>query len=500
MSRTGSPEHGEGRPGGGPLFFTPGNVRAPLSGVRAAAAPRRTGLAVGVAVLAALAPALLACGGGGEPGRPSPDDRSALSRPLEVYESLGLITGPPAFPVVGSFGTLAGPGDSTWVVFGLSLPSQALRFQREPTGFRAEYQVNLEFRRDTILAHSVESRETVRVPTFAQTERTDESVVFQTIAALAPGEYVVSLQARDAQGSRGFRATDTLVVPAYGPGATTVSQPLLVYRVSGRVASADPPDLILNPRHSAEYGGQPPRMYVEVYGAPEGTPLRIVLQDAAGQEVWSDTRSLDLGEDSLRYLILDIPAGALDLGRVTLTAEPQAPGLVATTTPLLVTLSDQWVVANFEEVLQFVGYIASEAELDSLRSAEGPERQAAWDRFWQRRDPLPATPINEFRESFFERVRIATQQFREAGTPGWRTDRGEVYIVLGAPSSTAELTRDQMDMGPERGRAIQWLYDSAPGGRLSLIFVDQTGFGRFELTPSSRSAFRAAAERLRPRT
>jgi hypothetical protein len=47
--------------------------------------------------------------------------------------------------------------------------------------------------------------------------------------------------------------------------------------------------------------------------------------------------------------------------------------------------------------------------------------------------------------------------------------------------------------------AEEWVYDAIPGGRLSLLFYDRTGFGRFELIPASASAFRAAAERLKPR-
>lgn len=488
MSHVVSPEQEEGRPGGRPSLFG-----------RAPSAERRRKAFATVLVGAFLA-VLVGCGrsGGDRPSTPAP--RSGVGRSLEVYERLGLLTGPPAFPVVGSFTTLAGPADSTWVLFGLSLPSEALRFQRETTGFRAEYAVTLEFLREGVLERRVERAETVRVPSFAQTERTDESVVFQTALAVPSGRYVVNLHARDALSARSFRSTDTLVVPAYGVSGLRMTEPILVYRASGRTERERVPDVIVNPRHSAEYGGQPPRLYVEVYAAPEGAPVRIILQDEDGREVWSDMRPLDLGVDSLRYLVLDLPSGELDLGRVSVTIEPQIQGIPASSTPLLVTVSDQWVVANFDEVLEFIAYIASEAELDSLRSATGAERQAAWEGFWRRRDPLPATPINEFRESFFERVRLASQQFRESGVPGWRTDRGEVYIVLGAPSSVTELRRDELEVGPERGRALQWLYDSAPGGRLSLIFVDQSGFGRFELTPSSRSAFRAAAERLRPRT
>ena len=167
--------------------------------------------------------------------------------------------------------------------------------------------------------------------------------------------------------------------------------------------------------------------------------------------------------------------------------------------PLVLSISDQWMVANFDELLQFLRYIASDAEIRQLRDGTAQERRERWDAFWRGRDPLPATPENEFREEFFDRVRYATEHFTEAGgIPGWHTDRGEVYIVLGPP----DYTRDRYVAGsdPVRPDGIEWIYEDTPAGRLTLLFVDRTGFGRYSLTPSSRAEFGAAAERLRPRS
>src|SRR5690606_34923232 len=48
-----------------------------------------------------------------------------------------------------------------------------------------------------------------------------------------------------------------------------------------------------------------------------------------------------------------------------------------------------------------------------------------------------------------------------------------------------------------RPRGYEWIYESGPGGRMVLVFLDRNGFERYELTPSSMSAFRAAASRIR---
>ena len=100
----------------------------------------------------------------------------------------------------------------------------------------------------------LDAREDVRIGTFAETGRTDESIVFQQMVALRPGRYELRLEAADVNSSRGFRATDTLDVPAYGAGGARVSAPLVVYRAEGRDTRAEQPRLITNPRHAVPYG------------------------------------------------------------------------------------------------------------------------------------------------------------------------------------------------------------------------------------------------------
>jgi len=437
------------------------------------------------------------CGAGGGPNRPTPERDAGVARPLDVYRELGLLTGTSEYPAVASFSTMAGPGDSTYVLFGLSLPNSALRFQREESGFLGEYSVRITFLRDSVPVREVRRREVVRIPSFAETGRTEESVVFQELILVEPGEYTVEVEARDQHSSRGFRAVDTLRVPHYGVATRRLSEPVVVYRATGRETQEVYPELITNPRRTVAYGGDAPRLYIEGYGVAEGFPVSVRVVDEHGKEVWQTQVGLYDGGSDVRSTVIEIPREPLPLGRlwVELRAPPDTQAIRS---PLLVTISDQWMVANFEEVLEFLRYIASPEELDSLSAVTGAERRERWERFWARRDPVPATPINEFREAFFERVRIATEQFGEPGRPGWRTDRGEVFIVLGRPDMVYEEDGRVSDPTSVR-RIIVWIYERSPVGRLELVFEDRSGFGRYELTPSSESAFRSAANRLRSR-
>ncbi len=58
------------------------------------------------------------------------------------------------------------------------------------------------------------------------------------------------------------------------------------------------------------------------------------------------------------------------------------------------------------------------------------ERDNFIEAFWQRRDPTPDTPENEFKEEHYRRIEYANEHFA-AGIPGWKTDRGRMYIKWG---------------------------------------------------------------------
>jgi len=65
------------------------------------------------------------------------------------------------------------------------------------------------------------------------------------------------------------------------------------------------------------------------------------------------------------------------------------------------------------------------------------ERDLFIEAFWKQRDPTPSTPINEFNEEHYSRIEYANKMFgRETPKPGWKTERGKIYIILGKPMST----------------------------------------------------------------
>src|SRR6202161_3652979 len=90
-----------------------------------------------------------------------------------------------------------------------------------------------------------------------------------------------------------------------------------------------------------------------------------------------------------------------------------------------------------------VVWIISDEERAAFKQlSNDEERDNFIEAFWQRRDPTPDTEENEYKEEHYQRIAYANEHFA-AGVPGWRTDRGRIYIVYGKP--------DEIDSHPSGG-------------------------------------------------
>jgi GWxTD domain-containing protein len=82
-----------------------------------------------------------------------------------------------------------------------------------------------------------------------------------------------------------------------------------------------------------------------------------------------------------------------------------------------------------------VRWIITDQELQAFKSlSNDEERDEFIENFWLRRNPNPDSPENEYREEHYARIAYANEHFA-AGKPGWKTDRGHIYIAFGKPDS-----------------------------------------------------------------
>jgi GWxTD domain-containing protein len=327
------------------------------------------------------------------------------------------------------------------------------------------------------------------------------SSVEQFRFALAEGRYAIEATMTDSASGRVVRST--VEVQAYGdpPPASDLLLSGAIrqvpdsglpgageFRLGGFVIAAQT-DPVLTPSQSRLY------YYVELY-PPGPAEARVTARVRApdGRELIA-TRPESVSLEGHGVATSGLDLAGLPEGEYRLELEI---GLPDTT----VRRSALFRMAGFETeaaIARAVGQQAADVfgrftddQLDSLYRPlvyiqEGPERgvyeglstegkRNYLRQFWAKRDPTPGTPANEAQEQYYALMATANAQFREGGAgdvPGWRTDRGRVFIRYGEPDEV--LRRPQSVTVPYE----VWKYTT--GRPRKFVFVDETGLGHYVL-------------------
>lgn len=413
----------------------------------------------------------------------SPDQQLLqLFDPMAMYTRLGRLVSADQIPFVGSVALVPGHGDSTQAIVGLSLGNRGFAFERSGSAWLARYRVEYVFERPGAEPITIGRDENLRVDTFQETGRVDESVLLQQVVQLAPGNYTLTVRVRDRGSDRLGTGKQPLNVPAFTPGSVTA--PILAYQVSGRGRRADSLQVVLNPRGTIAFGEDTLLIYFEGTGFQQPTEVPIEIRDERDSVVFHSAARFRGGAEVESQFIRIAPDSApLGQLRVVLGTTP------ARQANAIVSFSSNWVVTNFDDLLDLLRYFGNDTRITTMRKASREDRAQLWRDFVHETDPNPATPENELLASYFARLSFANTRFRDEGIAGWRTDRGEVFIALGEPD---EVYDQSLQTGPVR--YIRWTFNDA---RVVLFFEDVTGFGRFRLTPQSRTDFESAKGRLK---
>jgi GWxTD domain-containing protein len=132
---------------------------------------------------------------------------------------------------------------------------------------------------------------------------------------------------------------------------------------------------------------------------------------------------------------------------------------------------------ELDEAYQPLIYLMSAAE-QGVYSSLSVEGKRKWLRqFWARRDPTPRTGRNEERDRFYSAIEETNHRFREGGAsaiPGWRTDRGRIFIKYGAPDEVVERK-------VQTGSSPYEIWKYMRNRNLRYVFIDLTRFGNYTL-------------------
>lgn len=296
---------------------------------------------------------------------------------------------------------------------------------------------------------------------------------------LGPGKYRLRVNLVDPRANRQGLWEGEFVAPGFSLGHADISElAFLNQPLTARLDTLeiDPPRM--NPLRAFADSAPTVRWFFEVYGpTPPGASLLYTISDRHGSRRMDSARPLEAIPDrSLRGIQDSLSLDSLEGGTYLLATslvDGAGKSLARRDVPFEFLPFYAPLARSFGEALDLLGYIASSADLDSLKRVPPADRRRAWETFWRKRDPSLGTARNEDREQFYERVAYANQNFSRFQR-GWKTDMGRVYIKFGLPDETERHPFDANSPAYEI-----WYYYAV---NRQFVFVDRHGLGDYTLS------------------
>jgi GWxTD domain-containing protein len=404
---------------------------------------------------------------------PAPAQVEVSGARLDVQESMFFVD-------AVSFASQTGTG-SRLDVF-TQIGHDALTFVKQNETYNASYEMTISIldSSTTLVNEKLWTEEVKGVP-FDRSVSPALSSITQRVFEITPGSYLLRVVMRDKESGVSRQATRQILVPDYSRPDFSLSDIMLLSRVSTRGGKRS-----ITPYISANVGAIPEAFfaYIEVYNARKLDTIHLmtdVVDNKSQRILRVDTLvALSPGRNER---IIRIPHTTLPLGefRLLMRARGAHDPLDENTTSLAATSRQIFVrwsgmprsVKDLDVAIDQVRYIAKDDELSLLKDAQTQEeKQTRFMEFWKKRDPNPNTPRNERMEEYYARVEYANKHFTRY-IEGWRSDMGMVYIIFGAPSNV-DRHPFEVDSKPYE----VWAYYEL---NYSFVFIDQTGFGDYRL-------------------
>ena len=348
----------------------------------------------------------------------------------------------------------------------------ALQFEAEADVFVAGYELAVQIddhRGETVTTQVISRRVTEAV--FEETHSVASFDGAEQRFTLEPGKYVFTLALTDASTQKTFRDRFDVSIPNLTKRPLEASSLMFGYLADAEkglktwrpYAGDAVPEKVdsLMLRFEIYQQGEAPSVPVSwrLSGADKYKKEGQFLQDLTGKTTVVD----------FPFSLAGIPASSYDL-KVEIGEGKHRVVLERTLIIHLEGLSHQ--IANLDEAIEMLAHIAGGKEIKQMKKGDAEQRKHAFIQFWQQRDPTPGTPINEVMEEYYRRCYYCNKVFGRY-RPGWQTDRGRIYILMGPP--------DQVERHPFDSNADPyeiWFYTKY---NREFVFLDENGFGEYRL-------------------
>jgi GWxTD domain-containing protein len=378
------------------------------------------------------------------------------------------------------FISFKGENQKTRLDYFIQVPYPSVQFLKTGQGFEASYSVSVavyDEARKNLITEKVWN-EKITAISFELTTSPDNFNLGHRSFELTPGIYSIKTSLLDKDSKNEYSSESKVVVKQFNPELSVSEVMLIARRTVTEGSSRIIPNVsgnIITDRDVIStfleiYSGSDTEVFVDYEVVDEkGLSLHKATKEVGvrqgSNQVFNnlDTLNLDLGKNFLKVTLRDSGGKVSDS-----TVKP----FVSRWFGVPSTLTD------LDKAIDQLIYIASPEDLGTMKSAENRQQKAKrFVAFWKKQDPNPADEYNPVFNEYYNRIAYANENFTTYSLEGWRSDRGMVFIILGAP--------DNIDRHPFEYYAKPYEWWQYYNLNRNFLFVDNTGFGDYRLDPST---------------
>ncbi|MFQ5604901.1 MAG: GWxTD domain-containing protein [bacterium] len=306
-----------------------------------------------------------------------------------------------------------------------------------------------------------------------------------------PGEYTARVKLIDRETMSFFSLDKDITIPNYSVKRLIISDIQMATSIAPSqqesILVKNEMKIIPNVSHVFGISYKTLFLYSEIYHLkyqPEASnnmfTATYTIFNQEGQVVKSLARKYKKPGPS-SALSIGIPISELASGQYTVTLTIQDPenGQSAlneakfTIVKPLSEISDE----EYATLMRQLQYIATEDEIEYLKSLPADARLSGLNQFWTKLDPTQDTDRNELMVEYFQRIYYANQHFQCVNGSGWETDQGQIYLKNGPPDFIKSAS------SPDKNKSFEvWEYFKLNS---KYVFVDEWGLGQFRLLRTS---------------